>query len=770
MSDVDGPHGEDSATAPSATKAAGAVAGKAAAKLGGGGTVGSVMSAAASEGLSGGAKEGAKAAAKQGAKIAVKAVVEKALAGNPWVWAIVGILVVLLVYPAVMATAGVLTSAASMAIYKEQIRRAEQQNCLQNVAVDPGSGVGPLLNSDSAGVVVMTFNIRRSSLARPADYPGPAADYSWAVRGPHVAALIKSASPDVIGLQEVSDGQLADLKAMLPGWTFTEAKHGGIPIAWRSSRFSAVSSVKIDRINTRGKDGSTRNRYIRYVTLEDASNGDQFVLSNLHAEDSDTGDQARKAAWSRIKANLVKSRASGLPVLLTGDFNTYAGEGYSDYQYLLDGMNSIGMTDTGSTKAGGTRYVPVPDIVSYNGWGDSVPGSHGKKVYKVVNRASSGAGSWWMDYVWVSPGANTIAWQMVTPKISWTTVNGTPSVPVAENVPSDHWPIVAKVSLDDGTDAAPSTSTINTNASVDGYNKSQMEIAAKIVEAGRSLNLDDWTISVGIMTAIGESSLVNVAHGDAAGPDSRGIFQQRSGWGPLADRMDPFKAATAFFKALVKVRNYHSLEPTIAAHKTQINADPYHYAKFWTDATKIFAAISFDPSLSLLSSNAANCGNGTMSVPGGDVGSMITFALSYEGKYTYAWGGGGINGPSYGIDDVGRGIYDSRKFGFDCSGFVQFAVYQSMKLNIGGDSRSQAAWFAGKGMLTRTNDVSQLQPGDVVFYSRGSALSSIYHVAIVTEVGKQVESPGEGRPIQHNKISDRMPYDVWGYGRFTGAG
>ena len=47
-----------------------------------------------------------------------------------------------------------------------------------------------------------------------------------------------------------------------------------------------------------------------------------------------------------------------------------------------------------------------------------------------------------------------------------------------------------------------------------------------------------------------ESSLRNVDHGDTAGPDSRGLFQQRDGWGPLDVRMDPAGAAGLFYAAL----------------------------------------------------------------------------------------------------------------------------------------------------------------------------------------------------------------------------
>lgn len=123
--------------------------------------------------------------------------------------------------------------------------------------------------------------------------------------------------------------------------------------------------------------------------------------------------------------------------------------------------------------------------------------------------------------------------------------------------------------------------------SIAGYTTEQLINAAWIIKAGQSMHLDAWTLTVGVMTAMGESSLRVLDYGDDAGPDSRGLFQQRDSWGPLEVRMDPTGSSLLFFKALLKVPNYHSLEPTIAAHRTQINADPYHYAPFWDPAVTV---------------------------------------------------------------------------------------------------------------------------------------------------------------------------------------
>lgn len=128
----------------------------------------------------------------------------------------------------------------------------------------------------------------------------------------------------------------------------------------------------------------------------------------------------------------------------------------------------------------------------------------------------------------------------------------------------------------------------------------QYSNAEAIVAAGRAMGLSLRDRAIGVMTAMGESSLRVVDHGDKAGPDSRGLFQQRDNgaWGTLADRMDPTRSAQSFFRALSGVAGRDGMAPTMVAHKVQRNADPNHYAKYWDDAVAITARIAgVDPRL-----------------------------------------------------------------------------------------------------------------------------------------------------------------------------
>jgi len=127
-----------------------------------------------------------------------------------------------------------------------------------------------------------------------------------------------------------------------------------------------------------------------------------------------------------------------------------------------------------------------------------------------------------------------------------------------------------------------------------GYSGDQLKNAAYIMNAAEALGLDQSAQIIGIMTAMGESSLTALDKGDAVGPDSRGLFQQRDNgvWGSYSDRIDPTISATNFFKALQKVDGWQNLEPTIAIHRVQGNADPYHYAKFQSAASKVVQGLS----------------------------------------------------------------------------------------------------------------------------------------------------------------------------------
>jgi len=136
-------------------------------------------------------------------------------------------------------------------------------------------------------------------------------------------------------------------------------------------------------------------------------------------------------------------------------------------------------------------------------------------------------------------------------------------------------------------------------ASIGRFTGEQVTNAAAVLAAGQALGVDLRGQTIGVMTAIGEEDLINADQGDAAGPDSRGIFQQRANgaWGSYTDRMTPATAATSFYKALVQVPGWETMPPTAAAHAVQRNQDPDYYTKFWNEAIQVVSALGGIPDL-----------------------------------------------------------------------------------------------------------------------------------------------------------------------------
>jgi hypothetical protein len=120
------------------------------------------------------------------------------------------------------------------------------------------------------------------------------------------------------------------------------------------------------------------------------------------------------------------------------------------------------------------------------------------------------------------------------------------------------------------------------------YTTAQLANATTIYQVAASLGLPLYAAQIAIATALQESSLYNLDHGDR---DSLGLFQQRpsQGWGTPAQIMDPVYASTKFYEALVKVPNWQTIPLWQAAQAVQRSAFPYAYAK-WTEPAGYLAS------------------------------------------------------------------------------------------------------------------------------------------------------------------------------------
>lgn len=118
--------------------------------------------------------------------------------------------------------------------------------------------------------------------------------------------------------------------------------------------------------------------------------------------------------------------------------------------------------------------------------------------------------------------------------------------------------------------------------------KAQIHNANLILSTGQSLGVRRKLLVCAIMTAITESSILNVPYGDR---DSLGVFQQRAGWGSAEQRLDVATSARLFFKAAeTKDKQDPSMTYGELCQAVQVSAYPDRYALYRTEAERFVTA------------------------------------------------------------------------------------------------------------------------------------------------------------------------------------
>ncbi|MFB7030415.1 MULTISPECIES: hypothetical protein [unclassified Streptomyces] len=123
------------------------------------------------------------------------------------------------------------------------------------------------------------------------------------------------------------------------------------------------------------------------------------------------------------------------------------------------------------------------------------------------------------------------------------------------------------------------------------FTPEQASNAATVSAVGTTRGLPERAVTIALATALQESALRNIDHGDR---DSLGLFQQRPsmGWGTPEQIMDPVYSAGKFYAGLEKVPGYSRLPLTVAAQKVQKSGFPQAYAKHEPDAALLAAALT----------------------------------------------------------------------------------------------------------------------------------------------------------------------------------
>jgi endonuclease/exonuclease/phosphatase family metal-dependent hydrolase len=175
---------------------------------------------------------------------------------------------------------------------------------------------------------LMSFNIRTSSAND--------GDNSWTRRAPLVLEVIRSNRPDVLGVQEAETGQVAFLRAGLPGYAVVtrsrepEASTGeAVPIFFDAARWQLASKDSgtfwlSDTPDVPGSRswGNNLPRIVTWVRLVNRETGKGLYVFNLHLDHESEVSRQKSA---ELVASAVRQRQHPDPVVVLGDFNAEPG-------------------------------------------------------------------------------------------------------------------------------------------------------------------------------------------------------------------------------------------------------------------------------------------------------------------------------------------------------------------------------------------------------------------------------------------------------------
>ena len=250
------------------------------------------------------------------------------------------------------------------------------------------------------------------------------------------------------------------------------------------------------------------------------------------------------------------------------------------------------------------------------------------------------------------------------------------------------------------------------------YGAEQLANAAVIIAVGNQMNVPEYGQLVAIATAIQESQLRNLDHGDR---DSLGLFQQRPshGWGTPAQIMNPTYAATQFYQHLLAEPGWQQMSVNDAAQAVQRSGTANAYAQHEQTAQAVLAAVHGAQCATSEVVGTEDCNN--IHAPNPAALAAINYACGQRGL-PYVWGG---NGPQDG--------------GFDCSGLTK-AAYSAAGISLPRTAHTQ--FHVGP----RVPAGQPLLPGDLVFY--GNPNTKIHHVGLYIGGGLMIDAPDRGQVVK----------------------
>ena len=329
-------------------------------------------------------------------------------------------------------------------------------------AADGGGGgeeEPPPPSTGSKPLTIASYNIRCANC-----YSGQNLEQRWTERRGVVVAAILKQKPDVIGVQEASQGWLVSGGGKVSLSQFEDLRNrlraGGTPYELTNThRNNCVNSTTPSgcRYQDRGASKGTKilfnsatvklisqgskklpqcsgcnERYVAWAVLEQKSTGQQFFFAETHIEYGGSYYNLRKAQAEAMMAEVDRRRPAKIPAFVVGDFNStrYATPANAPYDEVISHgfIDPLGHTYKSpriSSKATAEKRIRA-HYNSLNSFIRTVP-------HFATNENGSN-----MDYIFTTP-MRTLEWETV--------LNLDSSGKLAGVIPSDHNMIRATVLL-----------------------------------------------------------------------------------------------------------------------------------------------------------------------------------------------------------------------------------------------------------------------------------------------------------------------------------
>lgn len=156
----------------------------------------------------------------------------------------------------------------------------------------------------------------------------------WSQRFPEIRQRIASYAPDLIGLQETHTD--TDIALIVPQDKYTlvtyhlgSFQYGDAALLFKTDRFSLLESGQLwlgpnpELPLAFGFRPLAMIRYVNWAVLREQASGFTFLFVNTHFDNSG----ANKEPSSTLFHDRIASLAKGMPIIVTGDFNSTAKTG-----------------------------------------------------------------------------------------------------------------------------------------------------------------------------------------------------------------------------------------------------------------------------------------------------------------------------------------------------------------------------------------------------------------------------------------------------------